>query len=210
MREPDTRHEVLPTPRQGDLAIALSSLALVASLTATGAQALQGTNTVDSGDIKNGQVKAADVATGGVAGAEVADGRVRAADIATNGVGSTEVADGQVRAAEMATGGVASDEVADGTLDDEDVGERTFDFTAAIPSVAAHRCGYATISGLGPVRGDHLILTPDVGIAGADLIYSVENTSGNDGLAFIKTCNLTESATTAKSTQFKLLVIDHD
>jgi hypothetical protein len=177
-------------PDKADLAIALSSLALVASLTATGAQALQGTNTVDSGDIKNGQVKAADVATGGVAGAEVADG--------------------QVRAAEVATGGVASDEVADGTLDDEDVGERTFDFTAAIPSVAAHRCGYATISGLGPVRGDHLILTPDVGIAGADLIYSVENTSGNDGLAFIKTCNLTESATTAKSTQFKLLVIDHD
>jgi hypothetical protein len=46
-------------------AMSVALIALIAALSGT-AVALPGSNTVDSGDIKNGQVKRVDIATGAV------------------------------------------------------------------------------------------------------------------------------------------------
>lgn len=78
-------------------------MAVIAALAGT-ATALPGANTVDSGDIKAGQVKRPDLANNAVNGAKVAVGSLTAADLAAGSVGASEIADGSVGAAEIATG----------------------------------------------------------------------------------------------------------
>jgi hypothetical protein len=62
-------------------AMAVALIALIAALSGT-AVALPGVNTVDSGDIKNGQVKRVDVATGAVTLDKVSNGSLLAKDFA--------------------------------------------------------------------------------------------------------------------------------
>jgi len=56
-------------------------IALIVALSGT-AVALPGSNTVDSGDIKNGQVKRVDIATGAVTSSKVSNGSLQAKDFA--------------------------------------------------------------------------------------------------------------------------------
>jgi hypothetical protein len=67
-------------------------VALFFALTAS-AYALPGTNTVDTGDIVNGQVKSPDIGTGQVGSTDLANGSVNSAKVADNAVGTSEVAD---------------------------------------------------------------------------------------------------------------------
>jgi len=66
---------------------------LLVLASASGAQALPGTGTVDSGDIKNGQVKRVDLATSAVNGAKVGDNTLTGADIAESTLGKVPNAD---------------------------------------------------------------------------------------------------------------------
>lgn len=66
--------------------VAYSTLLVLA--TAGGAQALPGTGTVDSGDIKNGQVKRIDLANDAVNSAKVAPNTITGADIAEATLGT--------------------------------------------------------------------------------------------------------------------------
>ena len=78
---------------KSNLAHIVGWVVVVVGVTTLGvANALPGKNTVDSGDIINGQVKRADIAGGAVNGAKVANGSLTGADIA----------DGTVRAADLA------------------------------------------------------------------------------------------------------------
>ena len=89
----------------------VSSICLFLVLTGGAAYALDGSNTVFSDDIVNGEVRVADIGQGQVAADEVAANAVRA----------SEIADGQVGAAEIATAAVRTDEVRNGQVQAEDL-----------------------------------------------------------------------------------------
>jgi hypothetical protein len=103
------------------------AVALVALFVALGgsAAALNGVNTVDSGDIINGQVKKPDLAAGSVStnklrpnavtGANVLDGTLQNADLGDNSVTSFKIQDGSV----------ASEDVLNDTLTGNDINEST-------------------------------------------------------------------------------------
>jgi hypothetical protein len=68
--------------RRPSPAMAVAFVALLAALSGT-AIALPGTNSVDSGDIKNRQVKGQDIARNAVTGAKVKNGALAGADVKT-------------------------------------------------------------------------------------------------------------------------------
>jgi hypothetical protein len=93
------------------------------------AQALPGKNTVDSGDIKNGQVKTRDLNANAVKGSRVKDGTLSGADIGDGTLTGVEIGDGSLTPADIdtsliqrrvsgtcATGSALSSIGADGTV----------------------------------------------------------------------------------------------
>jgi hypothetical protein len=102
----------------------IGALALLLVLTGGTAYALDGSNTVFSDDIVNGQVKAddigdgevkvADVGQGAVATDELANGQVKSADLAADSVNAAKLADGQVQSPEIANGQVQAEDLAPG------------------------------------------------------------------------------------------------
>jgi hypothetical protein len=73
-------------------AMAVAFVALLAALSGT-ATALQGKNTVDSGDLKNGQVKKDDIGKNAVNGKKVKDGSLASADVKNGGLTGADVKD---------------------------------------------------------------------------------------------------------------------
>jgi hypothetical protein len=83
-------------------------------------------NSLLSQDIKDGEVKAADIGTGQVVGsriadetiksADIADGRVAGVDIATNAITTGKIADGNVFTNDIADGSVSNPKVTDGAI----------------------------------------------------------------------------------------------
>ena len=80
----------------------IACLALFFAIAGGSAIALQGRNTVDSGDIKRGAVKTSDIANNAVTTKKIRNNHVRAADIQNNAVGTGEIGNGQVREADLA------------------------------------------------------------------------------------------------------------
>ena len=68
------------TTRRPSPAMAVAFVALLAALSGT-AVALPGVNTVDSGDIRNGQVKGKDIGKNAVTGRKIKNGAVGTADV---------------------------------------------------------------------------------------------------------------------------------
>ena len=95
-------------------AFALATVALFVALGGT-AVALDGSNTVFSDDITNGEVRSPDLANDGV----------KAADIDAGAVGISEVADNAVGEPESAL--LGDDEIVDGSVDAQDVNEGSLD-----------------------------------------------------------------------------------
>jgi len=104
----------------------IAYLALFFALTGT-AMALPGTNSVDSGDIINGQVKSVDIANEKVNTGDLQDNQVRssdvrddtltngglgAADLAPDSVGTSEIAPDSVGTSEIAPDSVGTSEIA--------------------------------------------------------------------------------------------------
>ena len=71
-------------------AMVVAFIALLAALSGT-ATALQGKNTVDSGDIKNGVVKSEDIKNGGAASKDIKNGGVTTDDLKNNNVRGDDV-----------------------------------------------------------------------------------------------------------------------
>ena len=98
-RQEDVRMDA-PTPHAAGRRPRLAPVVAVLVLTMSGtAGALKGTNTVDSGDIKNGQVKSGDIQDGGVTSKDIKDGDVKSVDIGSGAVQSSDLADGSVNSA---------------------------------------------------------------------------------------------------------------
>ena len=76
----------------------IACLALFFAVAGGSAIALQGRNSVDSGDIKPKAVKTSDIANNAVTTKKIKNNHVRAADIQNNAVGTGEIRNGQVRA----------------------------------------------------------------------------------------------------------------
>ena len=83
-------------------ATVIACLALFFAVAGGSAIALQGRNSVDSGDIKPKAVKTSDIANNAVTTKKIKNNHVRAADIQNNAVGTGEIRNGQVRAANIA------------------------------------------------------------------------------------------------------------
>jgi hypothetical protein len=132
-------------------------LALFCFAVAGTADALPGRETVNSGDIINGQVKRPDLRAGAVTSAKVADQSLDALDIAdTNTLGGAEISEGALTAggdlngslagAQIDAGAIGTTEVAANSLTGSDINESTL-------SVAGMGCqpgklrGYALIHG---------------------------------------------------------------
>jgi hypothetical protein len=82
-------------------ATVIACIALFFALSGS-AIALQGRNSVDSGDIKPKAVKTSDIANNAVTTKKIKNNHVRAADIQNNAVGTGEIRNGQVRAGDLA------------------------------------------------------------------------------------------------------------
>jgi hypothetical protein len=83
------------------------------------AYALNGSNTVFSDDIVNGEVQNADLGANSVGTGKVVDGTLVGADVKDNSVTGTDVADNSLGSADIA--GLTGADVADNTLGSEDV-----------------------------------------------------------------------------------------
>ena len=116
----------------------IAYLALFFALTGT-AMALPGTNSVDSGDIINGQVKSVDIANEKVNTGDLQDNQVRSSDVRDD-----TLTNGGLGAADLAPNSVGGSEVADNSLGGADIND------AALPtSGAAQDSSVVTIAGGG-------------------------------------------------------------
>jgi hypothetical protein len=110
-------------------------VSLIVLLTAGAAQSLSGTNTVDSGDIIDGQVKFADIKpdavtssrirTDAVGASEIQADQVGASELADNSVGSANIIDGTVTSADITNGQVNTTDLAGGAVRASDLGTIT-------------------------------------------------------------------------------------
>jgi hypothetical protein len=98
---------------------------LLAGGTAYAANTIGSSDIIDesilSQDIKNAEVKVADIGQGAVATDEIANGQVKTADIGAGEVRSGNVANGQVLSADIGTGEVRSSNVANDNLTGGDI-----------------------------------------------------------------------------------------
>ena len=114
----------------------VSTLCLFLLLAGGTAYALDGSNTVFTDDIVNGDVKVADIGQGAVATDEIANGQVKAADLGDGEVKAAEIASGQVSADELAANSVRSDEVADGQVRTQEIANGQVQAEDLAPGVA--------------------------------------------------------------------------
>jgi hypothetical protein len=85
------------------------------------AVALDGSNTVFSDDIVNGEVKSADIGTSEVTSPDIANGTVVSVDIGPGGVDTADVADDAIHNEQIVQGGVRTSEIGDGQVQSADV-----------------------------------------------------------------------------------------
>jgi hypothetical protein len=97
--------------------IAVAALMFVAG----GATVTTAQNLITSADIKDGQVKTADLGKGAVKSPKIADGQVKTADLGKGAVKSPKIADGQVKRADLINGGVNSAKIANGGVANADL-----------------------------------------------------------------------------------------
>jgi hypothetical protein len=96
------------TTRRPSPAMAVAFVALLAALSGT-AVALPGVNTVDSGDIRNGQVKGKDLRRNAVTSPKIKNGAVATADVKNDGLTGTDINEGTLgQVPSAASAGVAN------------------------------------------------------------------------------------------------------
>jgi hypothetical protein len=86
------------------------------------ALALDGTNTVFTDDITNGEVKGVDIGTGEVGSVDITNSAIVAADLADDAVNTNKIADGAVRSSDIGNNQVQGVDVLDEDLGSADLG----------------------------------------------------------------------------------------
>lgn len=121
----------------------ISTLCLFLLLGGGTAYALDGSNTVFTDDIVNGDVKVDDIGQGAVATDEIANGQVKAADIGDGEVKTAELATGAVRSIDVLDASLTGIDIANNSLKGADVDESTLnigDAARAYAYVSATTC----------------------------------------------------------------------
>ncbi len=151
-------------------------LGVFLALTGT-AVALPGTNTVDSGDIIDGEVRRGDIAGSAVNSAKIADGTV----------GSLDLTDGGVVRADLANGAVDAAKVADGSLGAADIDatqiQRRVTGTCAAPEGITSIGANGTVTCATPVFAIRLF--PNAGTNN-----NIDFSGSGPGLALGTTCHI--------------------
>ena len=164
-------------PRQLTFANVCSSIALTVALGTGGAYAANTIGSADiidesiqSVDIKNGEVKTPDLLASGVTSGKIADGAVANADIATGAVDSNSVLDESLTSSDLATNSVNATEIADGSIDSgEIVNDSLFSQDLAANSVGSSEIAGDAV-GASEVANESLTLSD---IAGAGTSGSI-------------------------------------
>jgi hypothetical protein len=136
-------------------------------------------------------------------GANIVDGSLTGQDVFDNTISGND----------MTNNSVAGIDIKNGSLKDEDVGKATFvNFAATIPTVGAHQCFSAPVTGTSAAEGDHLLLTASdfdsPALATANLDYSVRYGRGTAPDPELWFCNPTDGSVPGGTTHFSLLVFD--
>jgi hypothetical protein len=97
-------------------------IALFLVLTGGTAYALDGSNTVFSDDIVDGQVKAADLHTDAVGGAKVADGSLTGGDLSDRSIGGQKIGTETLSGGNVADGSLFGADIANDSLSAQDIG----------------------------------------------------------------------------------------
>jgi hypothetical protein len=111
----------------------MATIAVFLVLSGGTAVALNGSNTVFSDDIVNGEVKAADIGNNAVASGKIVDGAVQGVDISDGTVDSPDILDGAVSNNDVRKNAITSGKVQDESLTGADVAESSL---GTVPSAA--------------------------------------------------------------------------
>jgi hypothetical protein len=203
--------------------VAYLSLFLV--LTGGTAVALNGSNTVFSDDISDGQVKRADLGGGAVSGGKVVDSSLTSADVAgltggdvnddsLTGEDVNESSFGQVPSAQTASGvgdnSVNSAQVVDGSLTRSDTFKIAGTATVDQDSVAANDCEAGSFPVSGARAGDLGLIYPPFNFQDSELTieWRTQTASGTNGQATYTVCNHSAAAIDPPSGSWRFVVID--
>jgi hypothetical protein len=136
-------------------------VALFFALAGTAA-ALPGKNSVDSGDVENGEIRSRDVQDQGILGKDVANEGIGALQIDDGSLGGADISDDGLTGADVTNGGLTGADVSDEALTGADIAESSLQGVQAAPAVsstsasanqpAAATCGSGNggLDGLGP------------------------------------------------------------
>lgn len=122
-------------------------------------------DSIQSVDVKNGQVKTADLGRSAVTSRKIADAAVANPDIATGAIDSNSVLDESLTSSDLATDSVGPTEVADGSIDSgEIVNDSLFSADLAPNSVGSSELA-ANAVGAAKVANESLTLSDIAGTA---------------------------------------------
>jgi hypothetical protein len=191
-----------------------SSIALFVALGTGGAYAANTIGSDDiidesiqSVDIKNGEVKGPDLLANAVVSSKIANGTVVNADLAAGAVNSASVLDesltssdlatDSVGASEVAANAVGTSEVANKSLTTADIAGAAVNGAISLSGIANGRCTQVTFNVSGAQVGDSPIVTTRAAIQNGILLYP--NRVAAAGQVEVNACNFSGTSMTAIS-----------
>lgn len=149
----------------------LGFVAIFIALSGTAVASLPGTDTVDSGDIINGEVRNADIRDAAVTGDKIGLGQVDSPQLHGDSVTGAKIADGSVGAADVAPDSLGGGQVDEASLDSSVLQHRLASGCAAGSAIRdVDAAGNVTCEGVSGSSGG-----PPTGPAGGDLTGNYPN-----------------------------------
>jgi hypothetical protein len=162
---------------------------------------------VNSNKIANGAVANADIAVGAVDSNSVLDESLTSADLATDSVGATEIADNTIdggeiiddslSAQDLAPNAVGTSEVANESLTLSDIAGAAVNGAISLSGIPDGRCSQVTFNVSGAQVGDSPIVTTRAAIQNGILLYP--NRVASAGHVEVNACNFSGTSMTAIS-----------
>jgi hypothetical protein len=160
---------------------------LIALIVALGTGGAYAANTIGSDDIIDESIQSVDIK----------NGQVKAADLGANAVASGKIADGGVATADIAPGAVDSTRVLDESLTLSDLAGAAVNGAVSLSGIPNGRCTQVTFNVGGAQVGDSPVVTTRAAIQNGIVLYP--NRVASAGHVEVNACNFTGGAMTAIS-----------